>query len=464
MEEEKAHAQAGSQTHEKRRLGLVIGLGVLCLAAWACYMLMSRKPAILHLPGGTRIIFLEAVESKTRGSLHENGSGLPVYTHGYEIPVGMVDKLRGWLPERLDRLLPGERATPGMASGFNSPVRSALWFAIDGPFEESQWRFFWVDDQGYETEANSRFIEYHGAWLGMEGNVPRSQKLLHLKVRSKKGEEQSFSGKGVLGEVVAEVKFRNPLRSNTPAPAMTAQTLPAKVGIGEHTFTLAGAMRPRVVSVPTLGLHLDLHLDGPGSKDGRFDMRDWTIEDGTGNVMIPVSGTFSGKGQEWDCAPWSDTTVWRIRFVPVYEDPKYYSADEIFVLDPMPMPPPAGFKGWTSVGWHCEKTIGGHTIRLGDVKSRGPNEVVFPITISPPVNGHSLQMLHAADESGSQTSQTSYGREKHAASLHLEELGSTASKLMGRCRRPAVGNTLTLTFAFKEVTPVEFTFRPEFKP
>jgi hypothetical protein len=116
------------------------------------------------------------------------------------------------------------------------------------------------------------------------------------------------------------------------------------------------------------------------------------------------------------------------------------------------------------VAWHCEKSIKGHEIRVSDVKSMGPNDVVFTVTISPPVNGHSLQMLHAADESGSQTSQTRYGREKYASSLYLVEMGSTASKLAGRCHRPAVGNTLTFTFAFNKVTPVEFIVRPEFKP
>ena len=474
MEKEPAHVQAGSQKHEKRHRRAIILIVLLCLAGWVAYMLTSQEPAVMVLPGGTTITFLEVADGEKKGALHGNRSGQGGYIHARVIKESTLDKIRGQLPRWIDQKLPGKRTPAGRTSGREAPCAQAFWFTVDGPFEEGDWRFFWVDDRGYESEVEHWHLTSRGEWLGVEGNVPRLQERLHLKVRSRKGEEQAMASmrtpdlhkEGTLGEVVAEMKFRNPLRRSEPPAPLTAQTLPAKVSMGEHQFILKGATRKRIASDPTYGLHLALSLKGQPSIPNLFELHDWTIEDGNGNVMTPGTGELSGPGQWWDCAPWSDSPVWKIHFVPVYDDPKHYTADEILTLDPMPMPVliPLSKNRFQPVSWQCERSIKDHTIRFEEVKPMGPNEVTFAVTITPAVNGHSLQLLHATDEAGSQTGETRYGPTKYAMSLRLIDLGDTSTKLLGACRRPTTGNTLTVTLAFKKVTPVEFTFRPEFEP
>ncbi|RBP39728.1 hypothetical protein DES53_109155 [Roseimicrobium gellanilyticum] len=443
-------------------------------------MIFAHKPAALILPGGTKVTYVEVADGERKGVLHSNRSGQPAYIHALEIKESTFDKIRAQLPRFIDRMLPGKRIPAGRTSGYESAAAQAFWFAIDGPFEPEDWRFFWVDDQGYESEVRHWHLSNPGEWLGVEGNVPRIQELLHLKVRSRTGEKDGDYGTpsrgslpgiakdGILGEVVAEMKFQNPLRRTDLVNPLTAQPLPAKVSVDGHELVLKGATRARIASDRTFGLHLDLALEGEHSLTSLFSLHDWTIEDGNGNVMVPGHGMLSETGQLWDCAPWSDAPVWKIRFVPVLSDPKNYTDEEIITLDPMPVPVYPRKKDINT--WRSERLVGkSTTITARSPEPMGPNEIVFDITITPAVNGHSLQLLHATDESGSQTVQTRYGQEKYAMSLaSVAPAGSTAmpvsTELVGRCRRPTTGKTLTVTLAFKKVTPVEFTFRPEFEP
>lgn len=478
MEKSETHADPTERSNEKRQRWIVILIAALCIAGWAAFMMFFYKPTAMILPGGTKVTFVEVANGEKRGVLHANKSGQPAYIHAREIKESTFDRVRGQLPRFVDRMLPGKRVHAGRTSGYESAAAQAFWFAIDGPFEPEEWRFFWVDDQGYETEVQHWHLRNPGDWLGVEGNVPRIQGQLHLKVRSRKGEQGATSGsskygprndivrEGVLGEMVAELKFRNPLRRSDPPASLIAQTLPARTSMEGHQFILKGATRSRIASDMTYGLHLDLSLGGQPSITSLFTLHDWTIEDGNGNVMVPGTGALSAKGQLWDSAPWSDAPVWKIRFVPVLNDPKHYKAEEIITLDPMPVPAYPRKKDITR--WRFERVVGTSTIIVHEPRPVGPNEIVFDITITPAINGHSLQLLHATDESGSQTVQTRYGQEKYAMSLtSVATSGGTATpvstELVGRCRRPPTGKTLTVTLAFKKVTPVEFTFRPEFE-
>jgi hypothetical protein len=463
MEKESAVVPASSGERRRRSRAAVVVM--LLLGGWVGFMIMFQQAPIMVLPGGTKISFVDVTEGKpSRGpsSSFQNG-----FIHYRENKKTWMDTLRAQLPVGIEHWLPGRKHSGGRSSGFESPVSKALWFSLAGSFNTNDWRFFWVDDQGYETEALHWLIETDRKWLGFDGNVPRSQERLHLKVRTRTGERDGHGGTlgslGKLGDVVAEMKFRNPLRSNATLPTLTAQPYPAKVSIGGDEITLTRAVRARVVGGPTPGMHFELFLGDRKSVTERYDLYDWTLEDGTGNIMVPGSGSLSHQGQFWDRALWSDVPVWKVSFVAVRSREKDFTDAEKFTVQGMPMPAPSKTKAPAS-SWQSQHQVMGHTIRVGDLRPIGPERVQLRITVSPAINRQGLILLSAKDEAGNEAIPIPNDNRRYAQMTGATSLGGGSTEFGARCLRPPDGKTLTLTFALGRATPVEFIIRPEFEP
>ncbi len=318
-----------------------------------------------------------------------------------------------------------------------------------------------MDEQDYEVETTPSYFGGSVTWVGLEGNVPRYQPWLRLRVRRKEGEKYVTHGypgqPGTMGAVVAEMQIRNPLYVVPATEAPVVDPLPVKKRVGGHEIALVSARRSRVVGSTTLGMHFELHCDGKPDILEHFQLKDWTMEDGVGNVVSPRGGSGSSRGQDWDRALWSSPAVWKLRLCPVPVRKKDHAWVETFAVTIAPV-------FGAAPGEYTLKS--GHLIRLDRVE-RNDTDMTFLLTAAPPLNGHSLVLLHASDEHGQQSyanAAVAGGQMPYADSMNLRALDGTHSTFVGRCSVPAGVSQLEVTFGFEPVEPVEFVFKPDLEP
>ncbi|HSI63470.1 MAG TPA: hypothetical protein VLE43_10135 [Candidatus Saccharimonadia bacterium] len=461
------HSEEPTTSHRKRHPWKVVAVLLLVVAGWMGYMLSSYHAPILTLPDGSSLRFLDA--TKAVGSTPVMGAPLlpPVFESERAPEENWWYKLWMQLPEGLQDRIPPPHGS-NVTVSFQTLVPEALWFKVDGTFDSERWRFFWVDDRGYETEARAYAWPPNSPLLAFEGCVPRHQKQLHLRVRERDGEKmadpRNSGSAGQLGEVVGDFHVRNPLLQKTGSAPLQPDPLPATAPVHGDKMVLAHAVRSRITSIPTLGMRFDMHLNGHEPITSKYQLHDWVIEDASGNLLAPINGRgcLYDNSHWWAHGLWSNSPAWKVRFIASRYLEKHFEAAEKFTLQRMPV---LRSNSTTDLStWQEEHMVKGHLIRVYGVGDWGPGRTSFRIDISPPIDRNDLIILSTTTFSGKRVEPDTEGHFDSVQQPELLDQSATETSCYVMFSNPPEGDHVSFTFGLEKPVPVEFTFQPEFEP
>ncbi|QIF05694.1 hypothetical protein [Roseimicrobium sp. ORNL1] len=451
--------------NSRKRWPMMVVLSlVVLLVVWFAYLVATQARSSVTLPDGNTLTFVEVAEA--RGTAASADPWLPpIYEHGRGPFQSEWEPMWKRLPDTLRRFVPEPRQADFVSLAFDSASKQSVWFMVSDKFDHQQWRFFWVDEQGYESEAVASSAAPASAWLVVEGCMPTGGRKLHLRIRSRAGEQWRPNSPRDLGGLAADMWLNNPLYRREAVHSLTPQMLPVTVPCGDHTVTLSRVVRSRVVSQPTRGLRFEMHLDDGLPIASKFQLHDWIFENAAGTTMTANYLNSPDKNHFFSSALWSDAPVWKARVRACRYLEKDFAPDEKFVIQRLPVsPPPAGQATPQVYPWTESYTVKGHRLQVDSVEI-GSDMVNFKITVTPPVGGRDLLMLNVADGQGRPLSPISpmfLGTSAYAIERNSKHTVFQVRYQM-RNPRPTGLEEMNFTFGLQQAVPLEFTFRPEFE-
>jgi hypothetical protein len=180
--------------------------------------------------------------------------------------------------------------------------------------------------------------------------------------------------------------------------------------------------------------------------------------------MAPINGRghFHNNSQWWSHGLWSDSPVWKVRFIACRYLEKDFEESEKFVVSRVPVV--RGDSTANLLGWSEECMVKGHFVKVNGVGDWGPGRTSFRLQISPPVSRNDLILLSAVDVAGNRLGPDAEGHIDSIQAPTVLTRSSSETSYYVMFSNPPEGDSMSFTFGLEKAVPVEFTVRPEFEP